>query len=188
MIVYSETKKRFIEQCRADSDGTTIGTKVADAMIMAGIRFFDEAQKRAWRNSLPPVAEVLEKTKLSDDAIVAVEYTIRQAKERLDFVITGKDASGNRSVIVVELKQWSTVQKSAKDDFVFVNVAHGHMEDHWHPSYQALNYSNIISNTYEIFQTEIIKMYACSFLHYMPSQYASIMKDTVAFPKLTDAP
>ncbi len=188
MIVYSETKRRFVSQCEADTDGETIKKAVADAMIMAGITYFEESQERAWKNSLPPVARVLKKSSLPEDAIVAVEYTIRQAKERLDFVITGKDASGKRSVIVVELKQWSTAAKSTKDNFVYVNVAHGHMEDHWHPSYQALNYANIISNTYDLFQKEDIGMFACSYLHNMPAQFAAIMKNTTDFVKVADAP
>jgi DUF2075 family protein len=188
MITYSATKREFINQCRADANGDCIANAVNTAMRMAGIGCSNDAQIRAWANSLPPVAEVLDQTALSDNAIVAAEFTIRQARERLDFVITGKDANGRRNMIVVELKQWSTAQRSQKDNFVFVNVAHGHMEDHWHPSYQALNYANIISNTYEIFQNEPIGMFACSYLHNMPVQHSGLMKDEQLFPMVNENP
>ena len=188
MITYSATKREFINQCRTGANGDYIANAVSNAMRMAGITYFEDAQVRAWANSLPQIAEILDKSALSDNAIVAAEYTIRQARERLDFVITGKDADGRRNMIVVELKQWSTAQRSQKDNFVFVNVAHGHMEDHWHPSYQALNYANIISNTYEIFQKDSIRVSACSYLHNMPAQYSELMKNEHLFPKVNENP
>lgn len=188
MITYSAKKRDFINQCKADSTGDTIAQAVGNAMRMAGISCCDAAQVRAWKNSLPAIAAVLEKTALDDDAIVAVEYTIRQTRERLDFVITGTDSSGKRNIIIIELKQWSTAQKSNLDNFVYVNVAHGHMDDHWHPSYQALNYANIISNTYDKIQNENIGIFACSYLHNMPAQYAGLMKDTEKFPKVSEVP
>ena len=190
MITYSNTKRGFIDQCRADANGNTICEAVERAMINAGISYFDEAQRRAWRNSLSPVANILDRAILPDDAVVAVEYTIKQAKERLDFVISGRDSNGKRNIVIIELKQWSTASASRMDNFVYVNVAHGHMEDHWHPSLQALNYANIIKNTYDIVQNldNPIGIFACSYLHYMPNQYSNLMKDLTKFPLLIEAP
>ncbi|MBR1739142.1 MAG: hypothetical protein IJ737_02525 [Ruminococcus sp.] len=56
------TKKDLIELCKADDDGSAVEKKISEAMHMAGINYFDDAQKRAWRNSLPAAAKVLEKT------------------------------------------------------------------------------------------------------------------------------
>lgn len=188
MIVYSNTKRNFINQCRADNDGHTIENAVASAMCLAGITYFDESQRKAWRNSLPSMADILERTNIDDNIIIAIEYNIRQAKDRLDFVITGKDVNNNRSIIIVELKQWSTASASSLENHVYVNVAHGIMDDKWHPSYQAKNYANIISNTYEVVQEEHINIYACSYLHNMPSQFAGLMKDSNRFPLINEAP
>ena len=188
MIIYSETKGNFIQSCKADKNGDTIEKEVTQMMLLNGIKFFDEAQKRAWRNSLPAVAQALKKTHISDECIVAVEYTVRQARERLDFVITGKDSKDHRNMIIVELKQWSGVSVSAMDYHVLANVAHGIMQEHWHPSYQARNYGNIISNTYEVIQSHNIGIYSCSFLHNMPKQFGSLIKDQVRFPLLAESP
>ncbi len=187
MVIYSTSKKEFVSLCREDRNGDIIANAVACSMRFAGIPF-DEAQMRAWRNSLPPVAEVLDKTNVSDDCIVAAEYTIRQAKERLDFVISGKNSNNIRTLIVIELKQWSEVSVSNLDGFVVANVARGHREDHRHPSYQARNYSNIILNTYDIFQKEHINIYSCSYLHNMPNQFSTLIKDLNRFPLLSESP
>lgn len=149
MIVYSETKRNFINKCKSNS-GKDIEEALVKAMTKVGIKTFGSSQRSAWKNSLPAMAEVLDKAMLADDAIVAVEYQIKQAKDRLDFVITGEDPSGNNSVVIVELKQWSNVSNSSLDNFVYANVGGTIWKDHWHPSYQAKNYANIMANTYEV--------------------------------------
>lgn len=163
MIIYTATKRKFIDQCKADENGLTIEKEISGSMRLNGISYFDESQKKAWRNSLPEVAKVLEKACISDDCIVAVEYTVRQSRERLDFVITGKDRDGHRNIIIVELKQWSGVSASSMNNFVRANIAHGIMQDHWHPSYQARNYGNIILNTYEVINICNIGIYTSRF-------------------------
>ena len=187
MITYSAPKREFINQCRADENGETIAKAVSNAMKIAGISSYDESQIRAWKNSLPAVAGVLNKTSLSDNAIVAIEYEINQTHKRIDFIITGKK-EGSRNVIIIELKQWSTVQKSTLSNKIFANVANGKWEDVLHPSYQALDYADSISSKYDIIKKESIGVYTCSFLHNMPMQYSGIMNDVNAFPEILKSP
>ena len=70
---------------------------------------------------------------------VAIEYKINSTRKRADFIVYGKDEYGSDNVVVVELKAWSFVQSSNKQDFVFTNGGEG-LKDYWHPSVQAYNY------------------------------------------------
>ena len=85
----------------------------------AGIYSFGDSQEKAWRRSLPFVAQALEKSSIDRDVDVAIEYKINQQKTRIDFLIYGTDDDGNKNVIIVELKQWSTASTSKKPEYVF---------------------------------------------------------------------
>ena len=73
----------------------------------------------AWKHSLLEMAKVLGDDEIPDDAGVAIEYQLPQSSKRIDFVITGEDASARTKVIIVELKQWSESRRSEKDAIVW---------------------------------------------------------------------
>ncbi len=185
MIVYQETIGKFIDHCR-DVDANGECKQIADIiqreMINAGLGAANESQMRAWRRSLPIVAKALKGTSMDRNIDVAIEYKINQQKNRIDFLVYGTDENGQRNVIIIELKQWSRVQKSALSRHVLANVGEGRMEDHWHPSYQAQNYANCIEGFNINVKKESINLHACSYLHNMPNGYRTFMESEEAFP------
>lgn len=67
------------------------------------------AEYHAWQNSLRHMAFVVDTDEISDDASVCIEYRLPFHSCRIDFLIAGKDKSGQENVVIVELKQWSAV-------------------------------------------------------------------------------
>lgn len=191
MIVYRQSVDNFINSCHvvnADGECIQIGNEIATAMRNAGIYSFGDSQEKAWRRSLPFVAQALEKSSIDRNVDVAIEYKINQQKTRIDFLIYGTDDAGSKNVIIVELKQWSTASTSKKPEYVFAQVSHGNFEDHWHPSYQALNYANSIKNFNVYVRETPINLYSCSYLHNMDEENSILLEDEVSFPLVKTNP
>lgn len=186
MIVYHDTVRNFIDQCN-EKELRSISQIVAEDMKINGISSFDKSQIRAWENSLPAVANVLDRCDIDENVRVAVEYKIRQTRDRIDMIIYGADADNQKNVIIIELKQWSSVDNSNKRHHVVANVG-GSMDDHWHPSYQAYNYANLMANFNEYIQNNGIKLTACSYLHNMKDDYSMLLDNLDLYPLVEDAP
>ena len=186
MIVYRETIGNFVKQCSGSVE-PNIANAISDKMRYVGLSGFGSSQVEAWKNSLPAIADVLDSSEIDRDVDVSIEYKIRQSRDRIDFVIYGKDDNDNRNVIIVELKQWSSVTRTNKKDFVHTFGGNGE-DDYWHPSYQAQNYANIMSNFNEYIQNNAIKLSACSYLHNMDNENEVLLEDTDLFPLVKDAP
>lgn len=182
MIVYYAKKSDFVEQCE--------NGKIADELskCMIGLSGGGEREEKSWENSLPQIANVLKMSSLPDDVIVAAEYKIQQLQNRLDFVITGRNKDDEPVVIIVELKQWSKDIKSSKlKDFVYTYGGGGE-KDYLHPSFQALNYANIISNTYLFSIENKVVFLPCSYLHNMPQEYEIRLRNKEKYPFVDKSP
>ena len=100
MIVYSETKKAFINDVFNGELPEIIEEKFKELGIFGG----GEAEVRSWRNSLRCVSEVIQDSRIDDDVQVAVEFQIPLTSKRIDFMIGGKTDEKDH-VVVIELKQ-----------------------------------------------------------------------------------
>lgn len=188
MIVYRERLGTFINQCGINgTSACVIADEVAKQMSLHGINYYDQSQYRAWYNSLPEVARALHNSRVNCDVDVAIEYKIQQSRDRIDFLICGDGADGSNNLVVVELKQWSDVTPCNKDGFVHTNGGHG-VGDYWHPSYQAVNYSNILINFNEYIRKNDVQLPACAYLHNMDKGYRVTLDDSKRFPLVKAAP
>lgn len=188
MIVYKDSVKNFINQCNIDgTSALDIGDIVSQRMRLSGIGGFDKSQVNAWKASLPELAKVLQDSDINEECHVAVEYKMHQSNDRIDFLICGKDDSGSKNVVVIELKQWSYAASSNKKCFVYTNGGRG-QGDYWHPSYQAANYSNILKNFNEYIRDNGVSLPACSYLHNMDKGYSQILDNITQFPLVSSAP
>lgn len=180
MIAYKAKKSDFIKHCE---DGVIVN-EISKRMI--GFSGGGDAEKKSWEKSLPQMANVLKMSSLPDDVVVAAEYKIQQLQNRLDFVITGRNKDGKPAVIIVELKQWSKEIKSSKlKDHVYT-FGGGGAKDYLHPSFQALNYANIIKNTYLYAVENEVIFSSCSYLHNMPQEYEKIVRNKEKYPYTTE--
>lgn len=160
MIIYENTRGGFINDIRTGS----IATKVQNAFERHGIHHNNDAEYRAWGNSLMFMRNVLDDDDIPEDASLAVEYQIPLTSKRVDFLIAGKDGTGTDNVVVVELKQWEDSGMTSRPDVVTAFTG-GANRAVCHPSYQAYSYAKIIENFNEDVYRRNIQLRPCAYLH-----------------------
>lgn len=160
MIVYSATKSEF------NNDVTT--NVIADKIIE---RFKDklghstsEAEIRSWKNSMMFMNNILLDKAIPGNAGVSIEYRIPLTSNRIDFILTGQDHKKTDTAIIVELKQWSDVKRTAKDAIVETYLGKAERETS-HPSYQAWSYAALLQDFNETVRDENISLKPCAYLH-----------------------
>lgn len=124
----------------------------------------NDSERRAWQNSLRAMAFVTMSSGLKGHG-VAIEYSLPGTSKRLDFMITGYTASGSKSAVIVELKQWEDAEPGDGDKVVtFVGQRE---RDVLHPSIQVGQYHQYLSDQLEVFHKDEgqVGLSACSYLH-----------------------
>ena len=160
MLVYEGVKSSFID----DVDLDVITEKIYEKYKMHFGRA-NASEINSWKNSMQHMRGVLSDRQIPDNAGIAVEFNIPLTSKRIDFIISGRDATKRDSVVIVELKQWDKcLAVSGKDGIVntFVGGANRNVT---HPSYQALSYANLIRDFNQTVQDDDINIVPCAFLH-----------------------
>lgn len=181
MLVYASTKSGFIEDVNSDS---------IDEKILASFRrhLGQSAagnEVRSWRNSMLYMREVLRHDDIPSDAGVAIEFTLPQSRKRIDFILSGKNASSQATVVIVELKQWESAKATNMDGVVRTFVGKGE-RDVTHPSYQAWTYAALLQDFNEAVQSEQIDLRACAYLHNCANP--DVVRDSFYKPHTDRAP
>lgn len=160
MLVYTATKTKFltdvcdnnIEDIVSEAVETYLGKKVG------------KSEYQSWANSLPQVEQILRDEDIPDDIGVAIEYSIPRTQNRVDIVLTGKDAIDRDAMLLIELKQWSKAEKTSKDGIVNTRFAHGN-KDTLHPSYQAWSYATLLNSFNCVVYENEVQLSPCAYLH-----------------------
>lgn len=118
----------------------------------------------AWRNSLAAMASALQLADLRDQGTL-VELKLPLSSKRLDVLVTGSNPDTRRDHAVVELKQWTAVERSNITDCVVVNFG-GRELDHLHPSRQVERYRRYLQDTHPAFTDGGVGLDACAYLHF----------------------
>ena len=160
MIVYSKTKKEFIN----DVNAHTIADEILEAFQKVIGHNVAVSQFRAFQNSMIPMGYILGDEAIPGDAGIAIEYKIPLTSKRVDFIITGSDGKGTDNVIIIELKQWESAELTEKDGMVATFLGGGKRETQ-HPSYQAWSYASLINDYNQTVQNESIELRPCAYLH-----------------------
>ena len=165
MIIYQADKQQFLRHAFADDIEKVIARHFAGALGHGA----GEAEVQSWRHSLLEMAKVLDDDEIPSDAGVAIEYQLPQTSKRIDFVITGEDASARSKVIIVELKQWSESRVSEKDGIVWARRGGrtGEREGP-HPCYQAWSYAALLEDFNVAVQEGRMRLQPCAYLHNHP--------------------
>lgn len=164
MLVYSSNKKKFIEDVQDNK---------IENIILAEFKrklFKSPAQNEimSWKNSMQYMFKILIDPEIPNDSGVSIEYVLPLTSKRIDFILTGKDAEQRETAIIIELKQWSDVNKTEKDGVVLTRFAGGEREM-CHPSYQAWTYAELIEDYNETVRQERIRLLPCAYLHNLNS-------------------
>src|SRR5690606_25590496 len=139
MLVYSATKQTFIDDVRSNAIGALVENEVSRRLGRNSAR----NEVLSWENSLQFMMNVLLDQDIPASAGVAIEYNIPLTNRRVDFILTGKNAQRDDAAVIVELKQWQTVEVTSKDAIVRTQLG-GAVRETTHPSYQAWSYAALI--------------------------------------------
>ena len=160
MLIYQNTKGGFITDVR---DGY-IAKRITEEFEKHNLSHNNDAEYRAWANSLQYMRNVLDDNGISDECKLAIEYQIPLTSKRVDFLIAGMDENDNNNVVIVELKQWENSGVTSRPDIVTAFTG-GAERSVCHPSYQAYSYAKIIETFNEDIYKEDIRLKPCAFLH-----------------------
>lgn len=165
MIIYKSTAAGFRNDCFTRG----IAEVIQETYEQVTRKRVGQSEINAWGASLQQVAIALNNSDIPDDAGVAIEYTIPQSSKRIDFIITGYDKDKKPSLIIMELKQWSTSKVSEKDGIIIARRGGGALETECpHPSYQAWSYAALLKGFNEAVYSSAIELRPCAYLHNHP--------------------
>lgn len=158
MIIYSGNKSDFL----------SIQKELPDILKSNILQLLGEDTSDneyvSWKNSLAFMNRLMKTDKIPDDAGVALEYNIPVTNNRIDFIITGLDDNGKSQIIIIELKQWSHVQKTDMDGIVITRYEDG-LRETTHPSYQAACYASLLYDYKQAVQDREVSLHPCAYLH-----------------------
>lgn len=185
MIVYLATKAQFQE----DILSNRIEEKILESFQGVLNRSVGNSELASWRNSLPYMDRVLNDAAIPRNTGVAIEFNIPNTGKRIDFILTGTRVDGQRTAVIIELKQWQKAEATTKDAVVRTFVG-GREREVNHPSYQAWSYAMLLEDFNETVRLDPIHLRPCAYLHNCESglvinaaHYAAHTKQAPSFLK-----
>jgi DUF2075 family protein len=160
MIVYESDVQGF----RADVLSNRIEEIIRERYKATQRRSVSVSEVKAWANSLAHMDRVLSDHVVPADAGVAIEFVIPGSTKRMDFVLTGFNELKRKTVIIVELKQWTKAKRTSKDAIVETFLG-GSVRETSHPSYQAWSYAALLQDFNEAVRDTPIDLRPCAYLH-----------------------
>lgn len=160
MIVYLADKTQFLD----DTDNREIDDIIHRRFMQVLKRSVGMSERRAWRESLTRVANVLRDSGIPGNAGVAIEFQIQQSGKRIDLMLAGQGAGGSQNAVIIELKQWETALQTPKDGIVKTFVG-GAQRELPHPSYQAWSYAALLEGFNTAVYNGGISLRPCAYLH-----------------------
>lgn len=162
MIVYSDSKRAFVE----DVINNEIADKIKNMLQQKGVFNNQDSEFYAWTNSMQFMRNVIDDVSFSDETMVAIEYQIPRTSKRVDFILCGADQNNKDTIVIIELKQWTRLEKiddqSKHTVRTFTGGANRYVA---HPCYQAYSYAVHIQNASKVIQDENINIIPAAYLH-----------------------
>jgi DUF2075 family protein len=184
MLAYIANKTQFLE------DAHVIEDLVRDAVKEKLGLGVGPNEYASWRNSLGNgMSHIIASPEIPDDAGIAIEYQINKLKNRIDFIVSGRQADGSESIVIIELKQWTDIDYSELPEHVNTFVGQK-KRDVVHPSYQARSYASLLEMYNEYVYETPVRITSCAYLHNCPelavvndSRYEEALRNTPVFIK-----
>lgn len=181
MIIYSGSINKF----NRDVENNIIANKIEELFRKNGYNHNSLAEHRSWQNSLRMMDILLyNDEQINKDLKVAIEYQIPLTSKRVDFLITGLDENYYKNAIIIELKQWDSINKISSKNYVNTFTGGGN-RNVVHPCYQAYSYAKTIENFNSSVIKNNIKLHPCAYLHNFSSNKRSDL-DNKQYKEATD--
>ncbi|MET3696663.1 hypothetical protein SAMN05877753_10392 [Bacillus oleivorans] len=159
MIIYEATKSEFISDVTNELLVERLYTSYQEKIGRTS-----KQEILSWENSLQRMSNVMQDHDIPNDASVAIEFKIPNTSKRVDFLIAGNDGKQDH-VVIIELKQWSEVEKITGKDALVKTILGGTKRAVTHPSYQAWSYAALIRDFNENVQQQHIELKPSAYLH-----------------------
>lgn len=182
MIVYSKTKKEFVEDVLAHRIEDEISKEYEKKLGRT-----NKSEFRSWMNSMMYMRDALLQASTPEDAMVAIEYQVPNTSKRIDFLLSGQNHNNQDTLVIVELKQWDQAHKTNKDGIIKTYLGGG-LRETVHPSQQAYTYASLIKEYNEVVQDLDINIHACAYLHNMSERSGIDVVDDWYKQYLSEAP
>ncbi|MCM3719545.1 DUF2075 domain-containing protein [Fictibacillus phosphorivorans] len=176
MIIYEATKTEFI----SDVTNELLVERLYNS-YQNKIGRTTKSEINSWENSLQRMSNVMQDVEIPEDTSVAIEFKIPNTSKRVDFLVAGHDGVQDH-VVIVELKQWSEVEKVTTKDALVSTYIGGRSRNVTHPSYQAWSYAALIHDFNQNVQDQDIMLKPCAYLH----NYRKIENDPLLDPHYSD--
>lgn len=161
MIIYSGTKKNFMD----DEYNGELEGRISEEYYKKLHRHPSISELHSWQNSYSQVHIVLNDSEIPDDAGVAIEYNIPATSKRIDFMISGYDENNHPNIVIIELKQWNSLEKVEGPKDLVKTVTGSKLQEVEHPSSQVANYANFMKDYNQSIQDGDIDLLPCAYLH-----------------------
>lgn len=160
MLVYQATKHEFL----GDVLSGVIAKRIEEAFLQR-VHKPSKSEVNSWRNSMQYMHMVLSTDEIPSDCGVAIEFGVPYTNSRIDFLLSGRNDGDRDAAVIVELKQWSSVESvPGKDGVVRTHFQHGSAEV-THPSYQAWSYMWMLEAYNESVRDHDVELAPCAYLH-----------------------
>jgi len=177
MILYSSRVSDFIEDIN-NNKITYILENMKQKELYEGTT---TSEKQSWENSLKYMSEILNKSNIPKDCTVSLEYNLPMTSSRIDLMLCGYDIENKKNVLIIELKQWSKVNRIEDSDILLETYVGNGLKKVVHPSYQAWTYKMLLKDFNQNIQKNNIIVEACSILHnYIPNNDDPILDNKFA--------
>ena len=162
MLAYCSTLGEFIDDVATGNIAQIIEVTFRDVFGWGT----SLAEVRSWQNSLLALCNILNHPMFPESTGVGVEFQLPKTSKRIDVMLSGFNGEGEREVLIVELKQWATADRTTMDGVVETFVG-GSLRHVSHPSYQAWSYAQLLTDFALVVDQQNIAVTACAFLHNM---------------------
>lgn len=146
MKLYAGTTQQFVQDI--------LENKLADELKTAYQTYYyrlaNPSEVASWTNSLQFVKNLVELAALKDNQII-VEYEPPYSNMRIDCMLFGKGNNQTENIVLIELKQWTTVSDSEIENNVVTFVGGGNRPEA-HPSIQVMGYDGYLRDYLRVFE------------------------------------
>jgi len=160
MIIYKNTKQGFLNDVFSNNFDVIIYKFFQNKLN----RSVGISERRSWKDTGEYMYKILVDSSIPNNVGVAIEYLIPGTSKRVDFMITGKNENNN-SIVLIELKQWSSSELSDSDGVIKVKFQKDRLVETPHPCYQVWSYTTLLENLNSNIDSQSIKLEPCAYLH-----------------------
>lgn len=184
MIIYEGIKDSFFQDVDTDSIADKIRTQFRERMK----RDVSESEVRSWKNSMIYMYKALNDAEIPNNAGIAIEFKVPYTSKRIDFIISGKTENDTNSAVIIELKQWDSLEVVSDKDGIVRTYLAGTNRETTHPSYQAWSYAVQIKDYNESVQNRNLLIEPCAYLHNYDRKSPDPLTSDIYSKYIEDAP